>query len=222
MTLTSLLYVLDWNVGSSSDDPEDPFRRGRIAVGSTEGGQLKTLITNERMPDGIDVLVHENTSAGYLVWTQMGDPDKNDGLVQLAKIDGTDTVTLYSDGEIHTPKQVTIDEVGQKLYIGDREGLRIHRCNLDGKNTVKSVVLVAVNEILTLSTGSGKEILIQRGDFRNPSHRHDKDRHCVGVCIDSNAGKFYWTQKGPSKGGEGRIFRANIITPQGLSDQCPM
>lgn len=28
-------------------------------------------------------------------------------------------------------------------------------------------------------------------------------------------GKFYWTQKGFSKAGKGRIFRANIITPLG-------
>lgn len=132
MAYTSVLYVLDWNVGSHLDDPVNPFRAGRIAVGPATGGELKTLIDHEQMPDGIDVLLEEKSSSGYLVWTQMGDPDKNNGIVQAARLDGTESTTLFSDGSIHTPKQLAIDQVNCKLYIGDREGLRVHRCNLNG------------------------------------------------------------------------------------------
>jgi hypothetical protein len=35
--------------------------------------------------------------------------------------------------------------------------------------------------------------------------------------VDTEGGKFYWTQKGPGNAGEGRIFRANIEIPQGQS-----
>ncbi|KAF7194074.1 3-hydroxyacyl-CoA dehydrogenase-like protein LAM1 [Pseudocercospora fuligena] len=37
----------------------------------------------------------------------------------------------------------------------------------------------------------------------------------LGISVDAKRGKFYWTQKGPSKGDQGRIFRANIDMPAG-------
>jgi hypothetical protein len=38
---------------------------------------------------------------------------------------------------------------------------------------------------------------------------------CVGITVDPKHGKFYWTQKGASKAGQGRIFCANINLPAG-------
>lgn len=38
---------------------------------------------------------------------------------------------------------------------------------------------------------------------------------CVGITVDPKNKKFYWTQKGPSKAGKGRIFRADIDIPAG-------
>ncbi|KAK4550597.1 hypothetical protein LTR36_000176 [Oleoguttula mirabilis] len=187
---TTVLYVLDFNVGNTGDDPEDPFAAGRVAIGSAAGGNLKTLIDHERMPDGIDVL----EDVGHIIWTQMGHPDKNDGMVQSSSMDGRNVKTLFDNGEIHTPKQVIVDRASYKVYVCDREGLRVHRSNLDG---------------------SEKEVLVKRGDWQNADHRKDKALHCVGIAVDSIHGKFYWTQKGPSKGGQGRIFRANIDMPAG-------
>ncbi|QIX01750.1 hypothetical protein AMS68_007267 [Peltaster fructicola] len=188
-----VLYVLDFNVGKNNDDPEDPFKSGRVAVGSAAGGQLKTLIDHERMPDGIDVL-QDDSQDGRIFWTQMGHAEKNDGQVQSAALDGSDVKDIYKPGEIHTPKQITVDRVNRKLYICDREGLRVHRSNLDG---------------------SEKEVLVKRGDWNNSEHVKNKDIHCVGVTADAKHGKFYWTQKGPSKGGSGQIYRANIEMPAG-------
>jgi len=149
------------------------------------------LIDNERMPDGIDVLLEDG---GHLIWTQMGHLDKNDGTVQSSTLDGKNIRDLFSNGDIHTPKQVIVDRVNHKLYVCDREGLRVHRANLDG---------------------SAKEVLYQSGNWRNPDDKANKNLHCVGIAVDAKHGKFYWTQKGPSKGGQGQIFRANIDTPQG-------
>ena len=70
--------------------------------------------------------------------------------------------------------------------------MRVFRCNFDG---------------------SDLEILIQAGDWRNADHVKDKNRHCVGIAVCGD--HFYWTQKGPSKGGSGRIFRAGISMPPG-------
>jgi hypothetical protein len=37
----------------------------------------------------------------------------------------------------------------------------------------------------------------------------------VGVAVDADAGKLYWTQKGGDNAGEGRIQRANLDIPKG-------
>ena len=37
----------------------------------------------------------------------------------------------------------------------------------------------------------------------------------MGIALDVEAGKVYWTQKGPDNAGDGRIFRANLEIPKG-------
>ncbi len=79
------------------------------------------------------------------------------------------------------------------MYWCDREGMRVMRSNLDG------------SKIETLVDTSG-------GD---PRPGPDATKWCVGITVDPERGKVYWTQKGPTKGGSGRIFRANIEIPKG-------
>src|ERR1700761_5619090 len=76
---------------------------------------------------------------------------------------------------------------------GDREGMRLMRANLDG------------SDIETLVDAS-------KGD---PRPGPDPAKWCVGVAIDVDAGKVYWTQKGGDNAGEGRILRANLDMPRG-------
>ena len=52
------------------------------------------------------------------------------------------------------------------------------------------------------------------GDSRPGS---DPTKWCVDIAVDSDGGKFYWTQKGGQHAGLGRIFRANIQVPPGQS-----
>ena len=109
-----------------------------------------------------------------------------------SKLNGSDIHTIFSAGEIHILKQITIDKETHKLYVCDREGMRVFRSNLDG---------------------TGKEVLVQAGEWHASDHKKDKTRHCIGIAVDAT--HFYWTPKGPSKGGKGRIFRTNIKTPEG-------
>jgi hypothetical protein len=37
----------------------------------------------------------------------------------------------------------------------------------------------------------------------------------VGIAVDADAGKLYWSQKGDDNAGEGSILRANIDIPRG-------
>ncbi len=63
--------------------------------------------------------------------------------------------------------------------------------------------------------GSNVETLIQTGTV--PEHGGDQSRWCVGIAVDTESGVMYWTQKGPSKGNRGRIFRAPLAVPKGTS-----
>ena len=177
------LYFLD--VGLAAGDEATCLTAGRVLVGSSDKKPLKTLISGQRMPDGIDI----SPSTNRLFYTTMGKPSKNDGAVYSCNLDGSDLKEIVPQGSVHTPKQLTVDNENSKIYFSDREGMRVMRCNFDG---------------------SALETLIQAGDWRDEQHKSNQTRWCVGITVSPSTGKFYWTQKGFSKGGKGRIFRANI------------
>ncbi|KAI9730747.1 MAG: hypothetical protein M1834_005716 [Cirrosporium novae-zelandiae] len=186
MTHAPTLYFLD--IGLAHRD--NPLHSGRVLVGSADGRPARTLIDGEPVPDGLDI----SPSAGRLFWTNMGAPSENDGNVKSCNLDGTDIQTIIPDGAVHTPKQLFIDHKNSKLYFCDREGLRVMRCDFDGKN---------------------HETLVKNGDWQNPAHQADITRWCVGITVSPEEGVLYWTQKGPSKSNRGRILRANMKMPAG-------
>jgi hypothetical protein len=164
---------------------------GRLLSVNSDGSDLKVLVTDRhRIPDGIVVDV-EN---GHIYWTEMGIPNKEDGSIERANIDGSKHVTIVPNGKTFTPKQLQLDKRNGKLYWCDREGMRVMRSNLDG---------------------SGIETLVQTG--QGDVDRADVLRWCVGIAIDVESGKLYWTQKGPENADLGRIFRAGLEIPKGES-----
>jgi len=161
---------------------------GRVFSMNPDGSDSRTLVTGCRLPDGIAV----DLEAGHLYWTDMGVPNRNDGKVERADLDGGNRKTIIPEGATFTPKQIHLEKRSRKLYWSDREGMRVMRSNLDG------------SQIETLvEAGDGD------GDRSNPSN------WCVGIAVDADRGHIYWTQKGPEKGEHGRIFRANIEIPAG-------
>ena len=162
---------------------------GRIFTANPDGSDKKVIVTNCRIPDGIAV----DTAAGHVYWTNMGVPTRNDGSIERADFDGKNRKTIGPEGGTFTPKQLHLEKETGKLYWCDREGMRVMRVNLDGSN------------IETLVDSS-------QGDERPGK---DQMKWCVGITVDPARGEFYWTQKGPDKGGRGRIFRANIDIPKG-------
>ncbi|WP_299704587.1 3-hydroxyacyl-CoA dehydrogenase [Caballeronia sp.] len=161
---------------------------GRIHSINPDGSDRKTIVTNCRLPDGIDV----EPDAGHIYWTNMGTIGLDDGSIERANLDGSNRVVIVPQGVTHTPKQIHLDTAGGKLYWCDREGMRVMRANLDGSQV---------------------ETLVATG--RGDQHRLDQTRWCVGIAVDPKLGKLYWTQKGLDNAGLGRIFRANIDIPQG-------
>jgi DNA-binding beta-propeller fold protein YncE len=163
---------------------------GRVFSANADGSDLKTIINEGRkFPDGIVV----DIAAGHIYWTNMGNPVVNDGAIERADLDGSNITSIVRPGGTFTPKQLQLDEKNRKLYWCDREGMRVMRANLDGSNIE---TLVDTSE----------------GDARPGK---DERKWCVGIAVDAEGGKFYWTQKGPEKAGEGRIFRANLELPKG-------
>ncbi len=165
---------------------------GRVLSANPDGSDLKTIISEGRkLPDGLAL----DVAAGHIYWTNMGDPKRNDGSILRSDLNGQNMVTIVPPGATFTPKQLQLEKRAGKLYWSDREGMRVMRANLDG------------SEIETLVDTSG-------GDSRPGS---DPRKWCVGVAVDTHGGKFYWTQKGGSDAGVGRICRANIEIPRGQS-----
>jgi Low-density lipoprotein receptor repeat class B len=162
---------------------------GRIHSANADGSDRKVIVTGCRIPDGVVV----DVEAGHIYWTNMGVPNRNDGSIERADLDGQNRLTIIKEGATFTPKQLNLDKKGGKLYWCDREGMRVMRSNLDGSEIE---ILVDTSE----------------GDARPGT---DLTKWCVGITVDPDRGQIYWTQKGPDDAGKGRLFRANIEVPNG-------
>jgi DNA-binding beta-propeller fold protein YncE len=163
---------------------------GEVFSASPDGSDVRVIVSEgRRLPDGIVV----DTAAGHLYWTNMGNPTANDGSIERADFDGKNVIHIVSPGGTFTPKQLQLDEKNRKLYWCDREGMRVMRANLDGSD-IETLIDTSEGD-----TRPGKVI----------------KKWCVGIALDVEAGKLYWTQKGSDNAGEGRILRANLEIPKG-------
>lgn len=166
------------------------IRESRIvAVDLTTGATRTVTDAAGPSPDGLVVV------DGTVYWTTMGRPTVDpkspgeagrdysapNGGLHAVGLDGQGLRDLLPAGALTTGKQLATD--GDRLYWGDREGCRISTCRLDGTGLTDLLV--------------------------NPC-TSDQLNECVGVAVDSLDGRLYWSQKGPAKGGVGRIFSAKL------------
>ncbi|HEY6804918.1 MAG TPA: 3-hydroxyacyl-CoA dehydrogenase NAD-binding domain-containing protein [Pyrinomonadaceae bacterium] len=162
----------------------------RIESLNPDGSDRRVVLDGlKRIPDGIGV----DVEAGHIFWTNMGNPKKNDGSIERADLDGTNRLTIVPEGATFTPKQLKLDNQGNKVYWCDREGMRVMRANLDGSD---------IETLVDTSEG-------------DPRPGRDETKWCVGIAVDHDGGKIYWTQKGGDNANKGRIFRAGIEIPKG-------
>jgi DNA-binding beta-propeller fold protein YncE len=162
---------------------------GRIMSMKPDGSDLKVMVEEGRkLPDGVAI----DPKNGHMYWTNMGsNPKANDGGILRSDLDGKNVTTIVPPGGIFTPKQIQLETKARKLYWSDREGMRVMRCNLDG---------------------SGIETLVDTA-HGDPRPGPDQTKWCVGIAVDPDGGKFYWTQKGDANAGQGSLCRANIQIP---------
>src|ERR1700722_13763785 len=163
---------------------------GQVFSANPDGSDLRVIVSEgRRIPDGIVV----DAAAGHLYWTNMGNPTVNDGSIERSDFDGNNLTHIVPPGGTFTPKQLQLDEKNRKLYWCDREGMRVMRANLDGSN---------IETLVDTSEGDARPGKVIK-------------KWCVGIALDIEGGKIYWTQKGSDNAGEGRIFRANLEIPKG-------
>src|ERR1700722_19966579 len=66
---------------------------GQVLSANPDGSGLKVIVSEgRRIPDGIVV----DKEAGYLYWTNMGNPTANDGSIERADFDGSNTVHIVA------------------------------------------------------------------------------------------------------------------------------
>ncbi|ALG85340.1 hypothetical protein [Gordonia phthalatica] len=159
-----------------------------------DDGSVRTILSRDGAycPDGVAVV------GDTVYWTTMGKPAIRPDVEGEAKYDysaadgGLHAIGLDGSGRrdlLPSGTIVTGKQLvsdGTRLYWGDREGRRVSSCRPDGSDVADLIV--------------------------NPAEP-DRMAECVGVAVAD--GYLYWTQKGPSKGGRGRIFRAGLAVPDG-------
>lgn len=176
--------ILALDVGLSGDSP---FSKAGEIVELAPDGRLKTLVRDQAMPDGLAV----DIVSSRMLWTCMGEFGEVDGAVYSADLDGANMKTVISPGLVDTPKQLVIDQSTEMLYFCDREGLSVYRCGYDGSNLQQ---LVDNN----------------RNEAGTEAKANSVSGWCVGIAVSQTLNKLFWTQKGPPKGGKGRIFSADL------------
>jgi len=186
MAAKTKLFFLDIGLSSMKENSLPP---GRILTCSSDGSNLQTVVKDiHTVPDGLSIDAENN----HIYYTNMGVPSTNTGFISRVDMDGKNPVDVIPQGVTWTPKQLTLADTPLKLYWSDREGIRVFRADLDGSNV---------------------EVLVCNGT--TDEERKDARNWCVGVAVDSVRELLFWTQKGPSKGNQGRLFCAGLKIPQG-------
>ena len=167
---------------------------GIFTVDIATGAVAQVYADTGAFPDGLQI------ADGVAYWTTMGAPTHNPKQQGEAALDfsarngGVHSINV--DGtdrrDLTAPGDIT---TGKQLtlhqgwlYWGDREGHRVSRMRTDG---------------------TGREDLV----INEPGI----ENQCVGVTVDPTGDYLYWTQKGPAKGGLGKILRAPLTIADGAT-----
>lgn len=185
------IYMLDVGLGSNTRDVSQVHSNGKVLRLNLATQKMTPVVVGQYLPDGIDV----SLATQRIFWTNMGRSTAScDGSVWSANLDGSEMRCLVPRGKVHTPKQIAALDSRRQVFFTDREGMGIHRCNYDG---------------------TGHVVLMQRHAEPGMALFEQMRLWCVGVALDEERGLIYWTQRGMSKGGRGRIFVAGIDIPEG-------
>lgn len=211
-----------------------------VYTASASGGMQKRFASGSPLsaPDGVAV----DTVMGYVYVLNMGSVlgGGNSGSLVRYKLDGSGAETIMppgskADGQtFNTGKQVSMDKVNRKLYLGDREGSKVWRCDMDGKNLevlisghdIQQVVGVAPDPIkkqFYFSDRNGKKLFRASMDMpMGQTHADRKDVELLYVDkapnampldieLDVSDRKMYWTDRQ-----QNTVFTMSMDMPAGM------
>lgn len=187
--------AIDLNKYKASRDPAD------IVAWWSNMGKMKP---DEREKDGGDW----HAADGFPVRAALYGGDEATQRVEVKPPrrlirDGAPHEEAKRDPLITTMKQVALSQDGKSLFFCDREGHCLKKYNVE---THEVVPLVSMDALLALESGTSEERALATP--AKPNSDEDKSRMCVGVALDETHNQVFFTIKGPSKGGKGRILAA--------------
>lgn len=197
----------------------------RVFRANADGSNAKQFAAGAPLsaPDGVAV----DPVDGHVFVLNMGSiaGGANNASLVRYKLDGTSPEVLIPPGTrvenavFNTGKQVTLDRTNRKLYMADREGGKVWRCDLDGKNLEILVSAHGIMQIVgvNVDAAGGKFYFsdkpghkIFRASIDMPAGKTHADREDVELLyhdtdvrfassldieLDLKARRLYWTDK---------------------------
>lgn len=173
-------------------------KKGQILAVDPDDGSARFLINGGiNSPDGVVYSPAERK----IYWTNMWKNfHKKDGSIEYSRLDGSECGFAVKPGDTFTPKQLAMDARTGFLYWCDREGMKIERISIRSHHAKNNPVEVLLD---TENMFSGEP---------------EENRHCVGIALDIDNNRIFWTMKGPPKGNTGRI----LCAPFNFLDEAPV
>jgi sugar lactone lactonase YvrE len=197
-----------------------------------DGSNRQQVVTDQGIsaPDSITI----DRDSGYLYWTNMGTlmGGANRGTLQRMKLDGDMVETVVPMGTTNTPKQLSIDLAGQKVYWCDREGAKVWRAALDGSAPEVVVSGHGMIQLVGMALDPDKHQFyfsdrisrrIYRAGFDFPAGETSETRSDIEPLLAFNPGsmpididldlgtrQIYWTDRS-----YGTVERAGMDLPMG-------
>lgn len=207
------------------------LKDNKVCMIDVDGSNYRVLFQKDcTCPDGVALDLNQYKKTGkrediIVWWSNMGqfkpnpqDKDGGDwsepnGFLVHAPLFGGDEKSVratFSDTapRITTMKQITLSKDGKKVFFCDREG---HKVWSYSSETDEFVILLHTDD-LPLSSPTGSVL---------PGSDEDKLRWCVGIEIDEKNNYIFFTIKGPSSAGKGKIFAAPFNFDQKASTISP-
>lgn len=213
--------------------------RGTVTKAAADGSDAKVVASGSPLsaPDGITVDPEGKHFFVLNMGTVIG--GGNSGSLVRYDLDGSNPMVIMkpgsmADGEtFNTGKQVTIDRVNKKLYLGDREGTKVWRCDYDGANLEVLVSGHGVNQIVGVAADPTKRqfyfsdrngLKLFRAGMDMPAGETHADRKDVELLyvekspnampldleLDIKNRMIYWTDRNQNK-----VFGMGMDIPAG-------
>lgn len=187
----------------------EPF--GYIRRLNLDGSTVEDVHITVRGTRGIAVDLDE----GLMYWASWR-------IIERSQLDGLGREVIFSDDQ-SDPFGIALDPARQKLYWTDFSGAKVLRGNTDGSSVevlpvtgfryTRHIVVDALGETIywtaDITLGHGA-VFAADLDGNNSRKVVTTEGFALGLALDAEAGKLYWSDKVSEEPRGARIWRANL------------